>query len=435
MPVTVAHLAARRVESTMSVNNTVARTRSSATSAWCAGEELGDLLERIPPRFDEVVHVAPGQLDVFRARVCGRRRTCLPPAGSSGRPRVGRRALARGLSEAPPARPIRRRAAPHERDGPWGRRQAFVSCPRGPDLFVPRHVRIDRSVRISPVPHAATNASRSLASLQTPLPYADPRSPRATTSAVVRDGCVAANSAACRQRAVDSQGGLLRCSEIVEHRRDAVGPLLQGRQRARRDGIGRAGAWLVEEDQPTKRRHRLDPPLRSDGNSGRTSQHVNQFGTNTMSRAPGSRCAVGDAQVPVHRIARLREHCGSLSRRAGRAVRIGSVYAAHERSRKTFFSNSVPPLTQNLSAAGATNSYPTAPSSGPAPHEPDLHHPPRQPNTVPHPVQTHRTRHRTSTHPAPHHRPRAGHAPTHSHPSTEPHPSHQRRTPTQLRNP
>ncbi len=55
-----------------------------------------------------------------------------------------------------------------------------------------------------------------------------------------------------------------------------------------------------------------------DGSSGRTSQHVNQFGTNTMSRATRGRRAVGDAQVPVHRVARLREHCRSVSRGAGR---------------------------------------------------------------------------------------------------------------------
>ena len=33
-----------------------------------AGEELGDLLEGRAPRFDEVVHVAARQLNVFRAR-------------------------------------------------------------------------------------------------------------------------------------------------------------------------------------------------------------------------------------------------------------------------------------------------------------------------------------------------------------------------------
>jgi hypothetical protein len=42
-------------------------------------------------------------------------------------------------------------------------------------------------------------------------------------------------------------------SEVVEHRGDAVGPLLQGLQRARRDGIGRSRARLVEEDKSTER--------------------------------------------------------------------------------------------------------------------------------------------------------------------------------------
>ena len=33
-----------------------------------AGEELGDLLERVPPRLNEVVHVAPRELDELCAR-------------------------------------------------------------------------------------------------------------------------------------------------------------------------------------------------------------------------------------------------------------------------------------------------------------------------------------------------------------------------------
>ena len=39
-------------------------------------------------------------------------------------------------------------------------------------------------------------------------------------------------------RAGDREEDRFATSEIVEHRGDAVGPLLQGRQRARRDGIG-----------------------------------------------------------------------------------------------------------------------------------------------------------------------------------------------------
>ena len=65
----------------------------------------------------------------------------------------------------------------------------------------------------------------------------------------------------CRERAVAREEDRFATPEIVEHRGDAVGPLLQGRQRARRDGIGRSRARLVEEDEPTERCHRLDPPL------------------------------------------------------------------------------------------------------------------------------------------------------------------------------
>jgi hypothetical protein len=49
------------------------------------------------------------------------------------------------------------------------------------------------------------------------------------------------------ERAVDRKEDRLAAPEIVEHRSDAVGPLLQGRQRARRDRIGRTGARLIEK--------------------------------------------------------------------------------------------------------------------------------------------------------------------------------------------
>jgi hypothetical protein len=40
-----------------------------------------------------------------------------------------------------------------------------------------------------------------------------------------------------------------------------VGPLLQGRQRTRRDRIGRSRARLIEEDESAERCHRFDPSL------------------------------------------------------------------------------------------------------------------------------------------------------------------------------
>ncbi len=76
------------------------------------------------------------------------------------------------------------------------------------------------------------------------------------------------------------------------------------------------------------------------------------------------RRAIGDAQVPVHRIARLREHGGSLSRGAGRAVRIGSVYAAHKRFPEVYFSAVGTTICSKHSGAGTTTSSPTAPSCG-----------------------------------------------------------------------
>ena len=68
MPVTVADLrgVTRRVHDVGEEHggeNPIVRHVGPVT-----GEELGDLLEGRPPRFNEVVHVAPGQLNVFRAR-------------------------------------------------------------------------------------------------------------------------------------------------------------------------------------------------------------------------------------------------------------------------------------------------------------------------------------------------------------------------------
>jgi hypothetical protein len=64
-----------------------------------------------------------------------------------------------------------------------------------------------------------------------------------------------------RERPVGRDEDRFAAPEIVEHRRDAVGPLLQSGQRTRRDRIGHSEARLVKEDQATERRHRLDPAL------------------------------------------------------------------------------------------------------------------------------------------------------------------------------
>ena len=130
-----------------------------------------------------------------------------------------------------------------------------------------------------------------------------------------------------------------------------------------------------------------------DGSSGMTSQQVNQFGTNTMSRGPSPRRPIGDAQVPVHRVARLREHGGSVSRGAGRAVRVGNVYAAHERFLEVFFSQSVPPPAQNILGL-ARPPTPRRHGGVDLTARTELHHPSGQPAVVPAPVPAHRSGHR-----------------------------------------
>jgi hypothetical protein len=158
------------------------------------------------------------------------------------------------------------------------------------------------------------------------------------------DQCRCAGRMSCReqrrvQRAAKCDQDRFATPEIIQYRGDAVGPLLQGRQRARRDGIGRTASRLVEEDEPTERRHRLEPPL-----NGR------HFRNDLTAREPArddhdvagsfTRRPIGNPQVTVQCVARLGEHDGILSRRTVRAVRISSVHAGQKCSREEFFGQS-----------------------------------------------------------------------------------------------
>ena len=58
---------------------------------------------------------------------------------------------------------------------------------------------------------------------------------------------------ASRERAEDCDEDRFTTLDLVQHGGDAVGPLLQRGQRARRDRIGRSRARLVEKDQSTER--------------------------------------------------------------------------------------------------------------------------------------------------------------------------------------
>ena len=146
--------------------------------------------------------------------------------------------------------------------------------------------------------------------------HADPRSPRARPARWCGTDVLRRTAPLSRTRRRCDEDRFAT-SEIVEHRGDAVGPLLQGRQRAGVDRIGRSRARLVEKDEPTQRCHRLNPPL-----NGRQLRKELAAGEPVRDEHDVARTfarrAIGDAQVPVHRIPRLREHGGSLSRAAGR---------------------------------------------------------------------------------------------------------------------
>lgn len=290
-----------------------------------AGEELSDHLKGRAPGFHEVVQVAPWHLDVFRIRYmishlfslrrCHER--ILAVLDDKGRHTDCRKDWQRvhfGDERH------------HQRDGPRACCHAFFSRPRGPDLLVPRHVRIEHVLEFAGSPRGDQRSDGFVS---------NHRAVCRTCGAVEHNKRGSAGrmrcreQRGCRERARIRDKSCFAASESVEHGGDAVGPLLQGRQRAGRDGIGASRSRLVEKDQPTKRCHRFYPPLNrrqlrkklTGGEPVRNEHNV----TSTRGR-----CTVGDAQVPVHRVARLREHAGSLSRAAGRAMRIGSVCAAHK---------------------------------------------------------------------------------------------------------
>ena len=116
------------------------------------GEELGDLLERIAPGFNEVVKVAPPELNVFRVRNvvgdvlahCGRDEWVVGVLDDEGGHADGRKDLAHVQFG---------HQRKHKGDGPRACRQAFLTGQRGPDLLVPRHVRIEQMLKFAGSPH------------------------------------------------------------------------------------------------------------------------------------------------------------------------------------------------------------------------------------------------------------------------------------------
>jgi hypothetical protein len=213
------------------------------------GEELGDLLKGRAPWFNEVVHVAPWQLNVLRARYVIS--DVLAPLGQD-------KGVV-GVLHDEGWHADRRKHRPHvdfghqrhhESKSRWAGRQAFHSSPRCPDLLVPRHVRIDHMFVFPRPPHGGPGSDNFLeidpiSAFNHRVGVALERDQRGGAGRMC--GC---EQRPRRERAINREEDRILTSEIVEHRGDAVGPLLQGRQRARRHGIGCSRPRLVEEDEP-----------------------------------------------------------------------------------------------------------------------------------------------------------------------------------------
>ena len=152
MPVTVAHL--RRPPRRVHDVGEQHRGENPIIGHLClmTGEELGDLLERGSPRFDEVVQVAARQLNVFRTRY----------GISDVLALLGRDQLVVGVLEHERWHTYGRQYRPyvdfgqqrHQKSHSRGaRRQALCSGPRCSDLLVPWHVRIHDMLNLARAPH------------------------------------------------------------------------------------------------------------------------------------------------------------------------------------------------------------------------------------------------------------------------------------------
>ena len=213
----------------------------------------------------------------------------------------------------------------HNRKGRRARGQALHARPRRADFLVPRHIRIQRMLKLARAPEGEHGVRGFLGG----------RTLRAFNLRVgIAFGCDQRRRAGrmrcreqrgCRERAIDREEDRFAATEIVEHRGDAVGPLLQGRQRTRRHGVRRASSRLIEEDQSTEGPHRVHPTLygREFGDNFAVCEPVGHEDDVTC---PFTRSAIGDAQVPIQRIARLREHHISVSPGERRyRAKLGSV--------------------------------------------------------------------------------------------------------------
>ena len=185
-----------------------------------------------------MVQVAPRQLNEFRARYVisdvlshrGRNDRIVAVMHDKGRYADSRKNRMRAHLDV---------EREHEFSGPRARRQAFMSRPRGPDFLIPRHVRIDHMFQFAGSPRGGDPVDDFLNRF---------RAYRPVHSALAHDQRGRAGRMCCREQRRCRECTRVRdqscfaAPESVEHRGYAVGPLLQSRQRARRDRIGRSCA-------------------------------------------------------------------------------------------------------------------------------------------------------------------------------------------------
>ena len=188
--------------------------------------------------------------------------------------------------EAPPARPFR------PAEASWSQRYAGsppgvpVAGPRGPNLLVPRHCPNRRMFELS-LPHGDRGKFLVSSGVRSSV-----RSASGCRPAVHRDQrrCprrMCRTTKIHRNRAVDCEEDRFTSSKIVQY----CGAILSdhcSNVGSTPDVTGMRTLRCPADRRGRPPRAMSSPPTHPwiDGRSGRTSQHVNQFGTNTKSRGP-----------------------------------------------------------------------------------------------------------------------------------------------------
>ena len=194
-------------------------------------------------------------------------------------------------AEARPGRSTRPPAAASS-NGPWARRQAFHPSPRGPDLLVPRHVRILRCC-IARAPHGdhggVISSGAGLGAFGHRIRVALKNN---------QPGCARRVCRGEQRRPSRTRRRPARRTASWLPRSSSTAVMLSAHCSNVGSAPGVTGSdapvpgWSKKITRPSDVIASIQPCI--DGSSGMSSQLVNQFGTNTMSRWPSARRAIGD---------------------------------------------------------------------------------------------------------------------------------------------